>query len=130
MDSAVETDANYQHEQKESHWGSELDEVHTEASGNKHVEEVTTMENNQYSQEILKHVKVVDVFSSHKSTSKDICKSSKDDDLDVDQDGRSKIEEQLKKAFAEFYQKLHSLKQYRYAECFKENCQISIFCYL
>ncbi|TYK17692.1 phosphate transporter PHO1-like protein 10 [Cucumis melo var. makuwa] len=114
LDSAVETDANYRHEQKESHWGSELDEVHTEVSSNKHVEEVTTMENSQDSQEILKHVKVVDVFNSRKSTSKDICKSSKDDDLDVDQDDRSKIEEQLKKAFAEFYQKLQSLKQYSF----------------
>lgn len=114
LDSVVEMDANNQREQKESNWGSELDQVHTEVSSSKHLEKVTTLENNQYPQEILKHVKVVNVFSSRKSTAKDICKNFEEDDLDVDQDDRSKIEEQLKKAFAEFYQKLHSLKQYRF----------------
>ncbi|XP_038892178.1 phosphate transporter PHO1 homolog 10-like [Benincasa hispida] len=109
----VEMDVNYRGEQKESNWGSELHRVHTEVSSNKHLE-VTTKENNQYPQEILKHVKVIDVFSSHKSTSKDICRNSKGDGLDVNQNDRSKIEEQLKKAFAEFYQKLHSLKQYSF----------------
>lgn len=130
MDSAIEVDANDKHGQKESNWGPELDQVHKEVSSSEHLEEITTKENNQYSQEILKHVKVLNVINSRKSTAKDIFKNPGEEALDVDKDDRNKIEEQLKKAFAEFYQKLHSLKQYRYIECFKEDCKITICCYL
>lgn len=128
MDSAVEVDGNDKQKQKESKWAPELDQVHTEVSSYQHLEEITTKENNQYPQELLKHVKALNVFSSRKSTVKDIFKNSKEDDLDVDKDVRSKIEEQLKKAFVEFYQKLRSLKQYRYNEGFQDDCKISICC--
>ena len=82
--------------QKESISRPQLEQLHKEASSSEHLEEITK-ENSQNSQEILKHVKVLD-------------------DLVTDDDDRSKIEAQLKKAFAEFYQKLYSLKQFRYIQ--------------
>ncbi|XP_022968056.1 phosphate transporter PHO1 homolog 10-like isoform X2 [Cucurbita maxima] len=80
--------------QKESICIPQLDQAHKEVSSSKHLEEITK-ENSQNSQEILKHVKVLD-------------------DSGTDNDDRSKIEEQLKKAFAEFYQELYSLKQFSF----------------
>ncbi|XP_023541375.1 phosphate transporter PHO1 homolog 10-like isoform X1 [Cucurbita pepo subsp. pepo] len=80
--------------QKESISRPQLEQLHKEASSSEHLEEITK-ENSQNSQEILKHVKVLD-------------------DLVTDDDDRSKIEAQLKKAYAEFYQKLYSLKQFSF----------------
>lgn len=119
-------DTNHKHEPRGSNWGSELDQVHTAVCSNEYVEEMTAKDDNQYALEILKHVQV----RSRKSIVKGIFKNSKEGDLDVNKDDQRKIEEQLKKAYAEFYQKLHLLKQYRYTECFNADCIITICCYL
>lgn len=63
--------------------------------------------------EILDHVKISSTFDSPMSTIKGVFKDSREKGLSYNKEELKEVEERLKVAFIEFYQKLCLLKHYR-----------------
>lgn len=63
--------------------------------------------------DVLNHVKINVTLETPRSTLKGMLKESKQKNLDFNQVELKRVEERLKKAFIEFYQKLRVLKSYR-----------------
>lgn len=63
--------------------------------------------------EILDHVKIVNTFESPRSTIRGVLRDSKENNLRFKKEELKKVEQRLKMAFIEFYQKLRLLKNFR-----------------
>ena len=64
--------------------------------------------------EILSHVKMNNTQETPRSTIKGLLKHPLQTELNFTKENLRKVEDQLKRAFVEFYQKLRLLKNYRY----------------
>ena len=64
--------------------------------------------------EILSHVKMNNTLETPRSTIKGLLKHPMHTELNYTRENLRKVEDQLKPAFVEFYQKLRLLKNYRY----------------
>ncbi|CAM8983292.1 unnamed protein product [Rhodiola kirilowii] len=64
--------------------------------------------------EILDHVKIHNTFDTPFATIKGLIKDSREDELSFEKDELRKVEDQLRRVFVEFYQKLRLLKNYSF----------------
>ncbi|KAK9107501.1 hypothetical protein Syun_023512 [Stephania yunnanensis] len=80
------------------------------AAGNAQIE----MSNNEFPVDILNHVKMTNTVETPRSTIKNILRVDKERELSFGREELRKVEEQLRRAFVEFYQKLLLLKNYSF----------------
>ncbi|TXG56543.1 hypothetical protein EZV62_017856 [Acer yangbiense] len=106
----VDMSDNYQ--VKESTGGPEEDPAPTTNCSSYDREEENINKGKEDSLEILEHVKINNTLESPMSTIKGVFKDSKDDELRFKKEELKKVEDQLKRVFIEFYQKLLLLKHY------------------
>ncbi|KAG5240151.1 EXS family protein [Salix suchowensis] len=100
--------------QEESTHGSEVIEVQDKDHGNAHQEKDTLTDYNEDPLKILEHVKINSTLKSPLATIKGVFKDSKEEELSFKKEELKKVEEPLRVALIEFYQKLLLLKHYSY----------------
>ena len=100
--------------QEESTHGSEVIEVQDKDHGNAHQEKDTLTDYNEDPLKILEHVKINSTLKSPLATIKGVFKDSKEEELSFKKEELKKVEERLRVALIEFYQKLLLLKHYRW----------------
>ena len=98
---------------KESTGGPENDPAPTTNCSSYDREEENINKGKADSLDILEHVKINNTLESPMSTIKGVFKDSKDGELRFKKEELKKVEDQLKRVFIEFYQKLLLLKHYR-----------------
>ena len=67
--------------------------------------------------QILNRVKMNNTLATPRSTIKGFLNVPKQTELKFNRENLKKVEDQLKRAFVEFYQKLRLLKSFRYEHC-------------
>ncbi|KAG6763945.1 hypothetical protein POTOM_031395 [Populus tomentosa] len=100
--------------QEESTRGPEVIEVQAKDHGNAHQEKDNLTDYNEDPLKILERVKINNTFKSPLATIKDVFKDSKEEELSFKKEELKKVEERLRVALIEFYQKLLLLKHYSY----------------
>ncbi|KAG2702409.1 hypothetical protein I3760_06G088100 [Carya illinoinensis] len=108
-----EVDTVYDHKKDKSTAEIELNSARTTGSSTDHGEQVR----NDYQQDplkILDHVKINNTLDSPISTIRGVFKDSKKQDLSFNKEELRRVEEQLRHAFIEFYNKLRLLKHYSF----------------
>lgn len=89
-----------------------LQQCHSDSHPTSTVGEIT-IEHETANLEILDRVKISNTFDSPISTIKGVFTDTREKDLSYNKDELKEVEERLKIAFIEFYQKLCLLKHYR-----------------
>jgi hypothetical protein len=82
--------------------------------GNAHQEKDNLTDYNEDPLKILERVKINNTFKSPLATIKGVFKDSKEEELSFKKEELKKVEERLRVALIEFYQKLLLLKHYRW----------------
>ncbi|KAJ6689969.1 hypothetical protein OIU85_006272 [Salix viminalis] len=100
--------------QEESTHGSEVIEVQDKDHGNAHQEKDNLTDYNEDPLKILERVKINSTLKSPLATIKGVFKDSKEEELSFKKEELKKVEERLRVALIEFYQKLLLLKHYSY----------------
>ncbi|KAL3581852.1 hypothetical protein D5086_016184 [Populus alba] len=114
MELTSELDRRTDCNQEESTRGPEVIEVQAKDHGNAHQEKDNLTDYNKDPLKILEHVKINKTFKSPLATIKDVFKDSKEEELSFKKEELKKVEERLRGALIEFYQKLLLLKHYSY----------------
>ncbi|KAG6765616.1 hypothetical protein POTOM_029666 [Populus tomentosa] len=114
MELTSELDRRTDCNQEESTRGPEVIEVQAKDHGNAHQEKDNLTDYNKDPLKILEHVKINNTFKSPLATIKGVFKDSKEEELSFKKEELKKVEERLRVALIEFYQKLLLLKHYSY----------------
>ncbi|KAJ6902577.1 hypothetical protein NC651_020147 [Populus alba x Populus x berolinensis] len=114
MELTSELDRRTDCNQEESPRGPEVIEVQAKDHGNAHQEKDNLTDYNEDPLKILERVKINNTFKSPLATIKDVFKDSKEEELSFKKEELKKVEERLRVALIEFYQKLLLLKHYSY----------------
>ncbi|KAI9389772.1 hypothetical protein POPTR_008G090300v4 [Populus trichocarpa] len=114
MELTSELDRRTDCNQEESTRGPEVIEVQARDHGNAHQEKDNLTDYNEDPLKILERVKINNTFKSPLATIKGVFKDSKEEELSFKKEELKKVEERLRVALIEFYQKLLLLKHYSY----------------
>jgi hypothetical protein len=114
MELTSELDRRTDCNQEESTRGPEVIEVQARDHGNAHQEKDNLTDYNEDPLKILERVKINNTFKSPLATIKGVFKDSKEEELSFKKEELKKVEERLRVALIEFYQKLLLLKHYRW----------------
>ncbi|KAF5443364.1 hypothetical protein F2P56_035923 [Juglans regia] len=109
-----EVDTIYDHKKDESTAEKELNSARTTGCSTDHGEQVRNHDYQQDPLKILDHVKINNTLDSPISTIRGVFKDSKEQDLSFNKEELRRVEEQLRHAFIEFYNKLRLLKHYSF----------------